>query len=105
MMTPETVGWRDLLVVVTALAGLVLILVAAVGLVRLPDVFCRSHALGKAMTLGLSLVLVALWIHLGFEEAGLVLPLALFFQFLTIPVAGHLLCRLGYRKNYPRWKG
>jgi multicomponent Na+:H+ antiporter subunit G len=51
------------------------------------------------MTLGLILVLVGLWLFLGLETAGIKVPLAVLFQFLTIPIASHLLVRLAYRKN------
>jgi multicomponent Na+:H+ antiporter subunit G len=95
---------RDMLVVVLSLGGAAFIVLAAVGLSRLPDVYCRAHALGKAMTLGLILVLLALWVELGWQEAGLVLPLAILFQLLTIPVGGHLLCRMAKRRGIPQWK-
>lgn len=79
--------------------GSAIILLAALGILRLPDAPCRSHALGKGMTLGLLLVLVGLWLYLGTETAGIKLPIAVAFQFLTIPIASHLLIRLAWRKN------
>jgi multicomponent Na+:H+ antiporter subunit G len=81
------------------LLGSFIILLSAIGILRLPDALCRSHALGKGMTLGLILVLIGLWIFLGTEEAGIKLPLAVAFQFLTIPVGSHLLARLAWRKK------
>lgn len=90
---------QDLLISACLLLGSLVILLAAVGLIRLPDAVCRSHALGKGMTLGLVLVLIGLWLYLGLEAAGIKLPLAVAFQFLTIPVASHLLIRLAYRRN------
>lgn len=90
---------HDLLISACLLLGSLVILLAAVGLIRLPDAVCRSHALGKGMTLGLVLVLIGLWLYLGLEAAGIKLPLAVAFQFLTIPVASHLLIRLAYRRD------
>ncbi len=84
------------------LLGALVILVAMIGLWRFPDVFCRAHALGKGMTLGLFLLLVGLWIDLGGEEVGLKIFAAIFFQFLTLPVASHLLARLALRKRLRR---
>jgi multicomponent Na+:H+ antiporter subunit G len=92
------------LVLALAVGGTAFVVVAAVGLVRLPDLYCRAHALGKAMTLGLILLLLALWVELGAAQAGLVLPLAILFQLLTIPVGGHLLCRLAKRRSLPQWR-
>ncbi|NDV63543.1 monovalent cation/H(+) antiporter subunit G [Puniceicoccales bacterium CK1056] len=78
------------------------ILLAAIGILRLPDALCRGHALGKGMTAGLILVLIGLWFYLGIEVAGIKVPLAVIFQFLTIPIASHLLVRQAYRNTKSR---
>ena len=88
----------ELLTAFFLLLGSGVILLAAVGILRLPDALCRGHALGKGMTAGLILVLIGLWFYLGIEVAGIKVPLAVGFQFLTIPIASHLLVRLAYRK-------
>jgi len=98
------VNLKEWIVLALALGGTAFIVLAAVGLLRLPDLYCRAHALGKAMTLGLILLLLALWVELGVTHAGLVLPLAVLFQLLTIPVGGHLLCRLAKRRGLPQWR-
>ncbi len=88
------------------LGGVGFMLAAAVGLVRMPDLFCRSHAVAKAMTLGVILMLLGLWLVLGQKGhgSGLKILLAIFFQVLTIPVAGHLLSQMGFEKKLPRWR-
>jgi multicomponent Na+:H+ antiporter subunit G len=86
------------------LTGALLILVAAIGVVRLPDVLCRSHAVAKAMTLGIALMLLGLWLHLGEQQSMLKILLAIFFQLVTIPVSSHLLGLLALRQDLPRWK-
>jgi len=86
------------------LTGSLLMLVAAIGLVRLPDVLCRSHAVAKALTLGIFLILVSMWLLLGEKQVGLKILLAIFFQLVTIPVSSHLLGQLAMRKNVERWK-
>jgi multicomponent Na+:H+ antiporter subunit G len=86
------------------LTGVGWILTAAIGVVRLPDVLCRAHAMAKALTLGIALLLFGLWIYLGEEVAGLKVLLAIFFQIITIPVASHLINLLAFQKNIPRWK-
>ncbi len=82
--------------------GVLFILVAAVGVLRLPDVYCRSHALGKAFTLGINSMLAGLWLNLGAGGFGLKVLLVAFFLFLTIPVATHLLTRLAWRVEQRR---
>lgn len=93
----------EVIVIILQILSLLLIVVAGVGLIRLPDFYCRSHALGKAMALGIILQLTALWVHLGLDTAGMVLPLAIVFQLITIPVASHLLCQLAKRKQIPNF--
>jgi multicomponent Na+:H+ antiporter subunit G len=95
---------NDWLTAILLLGGVALMVIAGIGLARLPDLFCRSHAVAKAMTLGISLMLLGLWVHLGTGSAGLKVALAIFFQFITIPVAGHLIGKLGFERNEPRWK-
>jgi len=87
------------------LCGALVILAAMIGTVRFPDVFCRAHALGKGLTLGLMLALVGLWIDPGTNVSGLKIVAAIFFQFLTLPVASHLLARLAYEKRVARFRG
>lgn len=84
------------------LLGALMVLVAMIGTVRFPDVFCRAHALGKGLTLGLMLLLFALWLDPATEVSGLKVLAAIFFQFVTLPVASHLLTRLSFDKNLPR---
>lgn len=93
---------QEMLVSTLLLAGALVILISMIGLLRLPDALCRAHALGKGMTLGISLLLLSLWLRLGTELAGLKVVAAIFFQFLTIPVASHLLARVVFERNYPR---
>ncbi|MCC5841412.1 MAG: monovalent cation/H(+) antiporter subunit G [Opitutales bacterium] len=95
----------DILVAALILLGCAVLLISAIGIIRLPDVYCRSHALGKGMTLGISLLLMGLWLYLGTEKAGIKVPLAIAFQFATIPVASHLLSRVAYQTGIPFHKG
>jgi multicomponent Na+:H+ antiporter subunit G len=94
----------ELLTATLILTGALFILTAAIGVVRLPDVLCRSHAVAKALTLGLFLMLLGLWMHLSDSRAALKIALAIFFQLVTIPLASHLVGLLALQKNLPRWK-
>ncbi|HMP81938.1 MAG TPA: monovalent cation/H(+) antiporter subunit G [Verrucomicrobiota bacterium] len=95
---------NELFTVLLLLTGAFLILTAAIGVVRLPDVLCRSHAVAKALTLGMFLMLLGLWVHLDDSSAALKITLAIFFQLVTIPVASHLVGLLALQKKLPRWK-
>jgi multicomponent Na+:H+ antiporter subunit G len=85
------------------LAGSCVVFIAALGLLRLPDALCRSHALSIAMTLGVTLFVIAILAHLGADAVDFKILLIVVFQFTTQPVAGHLLSLVYLEKNYPRW--
>lgn len=87
----------DTLIVALLLAGSLLSLIAAIGLVKLPDVFTRMHASTKAGTLGIEFVMVALAIHFGDIMVLIKASAIVLFIVLTAPVAAHMLGRTAYR--------
>ena len=74
-------------------------LVASIGLIRLPDVYCRMHAATKATTFGMGGILLGA--SLIFQSATVTTQalLAIFFLFLTAPVAAHLISRAAYKRG------
>ncbi len=90
-------GVLEVLASALLLGGVLLALVAGIGLVRFPDVFSRMHAATKPSTLGLLLVVLGgvLLMDDPSDRAKLLLVAA--FQFLTAPVAAHMIGRAGYR--------
>jgi len=95
----------EIVVGVIMLLGSFLMLMTAIGLVRFPDIYCRMHAAGKAGTLGISMVILSAVIYFSVYGADWRVPIAgvaaIFFQFLTTPVATHLLSRATYVCEYP----
>lgn len=80
-------------------AGLALILVASVGVLRLPDFYTRLHAQGKCDTLGVALVLAGLAAREGFTLAAAKILLVLVFILLANPTATHALGRAALRSG------
>lgn len=78
-------------------------LVSAFGLIRMPDVYTRSHAATKSSTLAVMLALVGAFLYFFAHEGevSVRLLLGIVFVFLTAPVAGHLICRAAYRSGVP----
>ena len=92
----------DVLGAVCLMLGAFLCLAAAVGLARFPDVLSRMHAATKPQTLGLILVVTGLELSLrSWAAFGTVLLIASL-QFMTAPVAAHLVSRTVYRSNQVR---
>ena len=79
-----------------ALAGSALTLLAAVGVVRFPDVLARMHALTKASTVGVALALLGGAVTLDHPNDVTTLLLAAALQLLTLPVAANLMSRSTY---------
>lgn len=90
--------------VLLTLAGFFL-LVSTVGLLRLPDFFSRTHAVGKSETLGALLFLVALSVHTGPGPEMVKLFLIIFLIGITNPTGVHALTRAALRKGMEVWTG
>ncbi|WP_438313331.1 Na+/H+ antiporter subunit G [Sporosarcina sp. FA9] len=83
------------------LLGGIMSVISAFGLIRLPDVYTRSHAATKSSTLAVLLTLSGAFIYFWLFEhfISVRLLLGIVFVFLTAPVAGHLLVRAAYRSK------
>src|SRR5690606_14570701 len=87
------------------LAGAAVSLLAAIGVLRLPDFFMRMHAATKAGVAGCGLVLIGVALADGSAATWGKVSVALVFLLLTTPVAGHLLGRAAYVSGAPFWHG
>lgn len=90
---------------VLIVAGAAISLVAAIGVLRLPDFFLRMHAATKAGMAGAGLVLIGVAFAEGSLTLAIKVVLANVFLLFTLPVAGHLLGRAGYVAGVPLWRG
>jgi len=83
-------------IAVLILIGSLFILVAALGVFRFPDVYCRMHAATKAGAFGGAILAIAAGLKLdGYWIWAEVTFLVLFF-YTTMPIAAHLLARSAY---------
>ncbi|EMA38943.1 monovalent cation/H(+) antiporter subunit G [Halobiforma nitratireducens] len=83
--------------------GVFFTLVAAVGVLRLPDVYTRSHAATKADTLGAGFAIVAVGIYFGTAGELLRAGLLLVFIYITNPTAAHAITRAAYSQDIEVW--
>ena len=79
--------------------GSLLSAVAALGILRFPDVFTRLHAASKAGPLGAGLILLGLAFAFGDWAIAIRCVLGFFFLILTSPVSAHLLARAALRSG------
>lgn len=95
----------DVLKSILLLGGASFTLLAAIGVVRLPDLLTRMHASTKSATLGVMLIMAGVSLHFA-EEVVVARAMAIiFFVLLTAPVAAHVLGRAGYFVGVEFWEG
>jgi multicomponent Na+:H+ antiporter subunit G len=78
-------------------AGGTFAFLAAVGMLRLPDLYMRLHAASKAGAVGAGLILLGLAVASLDTAVALRAILGIAFLLLTTPVSAHLLARSAYR--------
>jgi multicomponent Na+:H+ antiporter subunit G len=87
------------------LGGSALTAIAALGLVRLPDLYTRMHAASKAGVVGTGMTLLALTLVAANLGEALRASAAILFLLLTTPLSAHLLAKAAYGAGYGLWKG
>lgn len=93
-------------VIVLALIGLLFSLSGVVGIIRMPDVYCRIQCSSKTITMGALPVLVALVVAEGplTSYGGRALVVAALILIVN-PTASHVLARAAYKVGIPMWSG
>jgi multicomponent Na+:H+ antiporter subunit G len=98
-------GLADLADIVAAaclVVGALLTLVAAVGILRFPDVLTRMHSATKPQVLGLLVVLLGLGLRLRDPATIGLLAMVALFQLATTPIASHMVGRASFRSGQVR---
>jgi multicomponent Na+:H+ antiporter subunit G len=83
--------------------GLFFLTVAAIGIIRLPDVFSRSHALSITDTLGTFFVLTGVAFYQGLTLADVKIMLILLALWHLNPVISHVILRAALRNGVRPW--
>ncbi|CAM3463092.1 monovalent cation/H(+) antiporter subunit G [Cytobacillus oceanisediminis] len=95
----------NIAIIVLIIIGAFLSLVAAYGVIRLPDIYTRNHAASKSATLGVMSILLGtllfFYVKDGFFNSRVLLGIV--FIFMTSPVAGHLIARAAYNSGVKLW--
>ena len=83
--------------------GLFFLTVAAIGVIRLPDVYSRSHALSITDTLGAFFVLTGVAFYQGLTLANMKIFLILLAIWHLNPVISHVVLRAAHRNGVRPW--
>src|SRR5699024_11821916 len=72
--------------------------ISVIGVLRLPDIYTRSHAATKSVTFGVLCTLTGVFLYLWLIEGDFNIKLLLGISFLlfTAPIGGHLMARAAY---------
>ncbi len=85
------------------LGALFFLTVSSAGIFRLPDFYCRNHAVGQSETLGSILLLAGLAVYNGFEVNSAKIIIILVFVAIANPTATHIVARAAYRSGLEPW--
>ena len=94
----------EILMAVCLIAGTFFTLVAALGILKMPDIYIRIHAATKAGTVGIGLILLA--VALFFKDMAVTSRVIgiMLFLIMTTPAAAHLLGKIILKSSYRMWR-
>lgn len=97
-----------IILLVIYLTGMFFNFAAVVGILRLPDVYCRLHSSSKNTTLGSILIILGLLIRqfqLGSVPGALKVMFIGLLLMIVTPIGSHALARAAYLFGVPLWEG
>ena len=96
---------REVVTVALMIVGAVLMLLATVGVVRMPDLYSRMQSATKASTLGVGCTLLAVAVDFADLAITTRVVLIVAFVFLTAPISAQMIGRAAYYVGVPLWEG
>jgi len=93
----------NFIAIILICTGLFFSLVGAIGAIRLPDFYSRSHALGVMDTLGTLLILGGLASYYGLSVVTAKLFMIIMFFYLANPTITHVLTRAAFKSGLKPW--
>jgi multicomponent Na+:H+ antiporter subunit G len=93
----------EILAAALILIGVFLFASGTLGLIRLPDFYCRMHATGKCDTLGALFALLGLVVYNGFNLVSLKIIFIVVFIFLANPTATHAIGKAALVNRVQPW--
>lgn len=93
----------EIIVGVLALLGALFILMAGIGVVRMPDTYLRMSVATKSTTLGVGLSLAALGAYFQDQMTTMRVMIIIIFVMITAPVSAHLISRATYISKNKLW--
>jgi multicomponent Na+:H+ antiporter subunit G len=95
----------EIIVSVLIVFASIFMVLAAIGLVKFPDLPTRMHATTKSAVLAICLIMVAVALHFSQTEITARVIAIISFILITAPVAAHAIGRAAYFAGVPLWPG
>lgn len=94
----------DIIFIILCTVGSLATLLAAIGVLRMPDFYMRLSVTVKASTIGSGLLMVCAAMYFSVPDVTNRAIAIVLFLILTAPVAGHLIGRAAYMSKTKLWK-
>jgi multicomponent Na+:H+ antiporter subunit G len=95
----------EVITAIFLLTGAAFMLMAAIGVMRMPDTYTRMQPSTKAATLGAGCMMLAVAVHFSSLGVSMRALAGVVFLVLTAPVAAHMIGRAAYILGVPQWEG
>lgn len=95
----------DIILAFISTVGVLSILFASIGIMRMPDFYLRLSVTVKASTLGVGLLLICAAIMFPDMSVTTKAVAIIFFLIITAPIGAHMIGRAAYFTGTPLWKG
>ena len=94
---------QTIIAIIFMVGGVFFLTVSSLGLLRFPDFYSRTHAVGKSETLGTMLVIIGLAIYNGWELSTFKVLFIVIFVLIANPTATHAIARAALRTGLQPW--
>ena len=94
----------DILASILLITGGIFLIIGAIGLIRLPDFYTRTHAAGLIDTTGAGFILAGLMIEVGWSLNLAKLAMILLFLLFTSPTSSHALVHAALVSGLKPWR-
>lgn len=95
--------WIEIISSFFILTGVTFIVISSIGLLRLPDFYIRISVVTKAISLGITLILLGIGIYFNDLIIGSKVVAIISFMMITAPVSAHIIARAAIKNKVPFW--
>ena len=90
---------REILTIVFMSAGFLCFVASTIGVFRMKDFYCRSHAAGICGSAGLIFSALGLFIYEGANITGYKILIVMLAVCLSSPIGTHIICKVAYKQS------